>query len=292
MYPYPVQIAGLRLAVWHLAFLVGVAVGYPVWRAGVRAVTARDAPGAAAPELPTYLAVRWVLVVYVSVIGAQILAYLVDRNTRVLPPASVSALRYYLDPFYGPKTLYGAMLALPLAGWLALRLPRRTGATALGYSSMLDSLTPATCAVIGLCRVGCFLQGCCYGVISRDFGVVFPAAGPTYARQLQLGVITRGAAPLPMVPTQLMEAIVLLALGAWTLARLRRGAREIFAPTVVAYSLARFVLEWLRDDPERNAFGLLSASQWIALAIVLGWVARRVMIAVSEGNQPRAAADV
>jgi prolipoprotein diacylglyceryltransferase len=199
-------------------------------------------------------------------LGAQLLAYLVDRHASVVPPANVSSLRYFFDPLYGPKTLYGAIIVLPLTG-LTLRQPR-SGAT---YAAALDCWTPPLLAVVGMARIGCFLEGCCFGVPTSHFGVTFPAGSPAAVRQAAEGLIQPGGAPLPVVPTQLIEAMALFGLCLLALQALRAGRQGIFLPAVAAYSLVRFGLEFVRDDPERNALGPLAVSQWIAVAVLTGY---------------------
>ena len=81
---------------------------------------------------------------------------------------------------------------------------------------------------------------------------------------------------LALQATQALEAVVLFTITGWGLARLRRGEGRIFVPAIIGYSVARFILEFVRDDAERNAFGPLSSSQWIALVVVFAWAAWRI----------------
>jgi len=255
MWPHEIRFAGAALDIWNAVFLLAVVVGYPLllW-------TLRLRPRAA---MPNWLPVRWLITVYAAAIGAQLFAYLFDLNTTLLPPPNVSALRYYLDPLAGPKTLYGAVLFLPV-GILAVTVPWRD----LGYVEGLDAWTPPMFAVLAVCRVGCFLQGCCYGVRSDHFGVAFPPNSLVYWEQLRAGLIQPGMATLPVVPTQLLSAGALAVLAVWSAQQLRRGRRNIFPLSIALYSLFRFAIEFLRADPDRNTLGVLSTSQWIALLVV------------------------
>ena len=107
MWPHPVRILGSEIAIWNVLFLVGVGVGYLV----LRWTFAHGDPALR----PSWLGVRFLLTVYVAALGAQMFAYLFDLHTSLLPPPGASPARYYLDPLYGPKTLYGAVLVLPIA---------------------------------------------------------------------------------------------------------------------------------------------------------------------------------
>jgi phosphatidylglycerol:prolipoprotein diacylglycerol transferase len=255
MYPDDVHLLGFDLAIWNLTFLLAVIVGYPVVVASIRA----RRPG----SLPRLLPLRWIVTVYVSAIGAQLFAYLFDLNTSALPPPSVGWARYYFDPLFGPKTLYGAIVFLPVT-LVAVAFPWRD----LGYAEALDAWTPPMFVVLGLARVGCFLQGCCYGVRSDLFGISFPAGSPLYYQQLNAKLIADGEATLPVVPAQALSALALFALAIWSFRDLRRGETHLFALAVAMYSTFRFFLEFARDDPDRNFLGALSTSQWIALLAI------------------------
>jgi phosphatidylglycerol:prolipoprotein diacylglycerol transferase len=74
----------------------------------------------------------------------------------------------------------------------------------------------------------------------------------------------------PVHPTQLYEALLGLVLAVICLRVFQRRAFQGQALLVLAlgYSIARFLLEYLRDDPERGeAFGF-STSQLISLLII------------------------
>lgn len=264
MYPHDIAVLGMTISIWNAMFLVGVVVGYFVLRTAVR--YRRDG------ALPRFLAIRWLVIVYVATLGAQLFAYLFDLNTSVLPPPEVSWARYYLDPLYAAKTLYGALVFLPLPV-LLISVPWRD----LTFGQALDACTPAVLAVLAVVRIGCLLQGCCYGIESAWAGVAFPPGGPVYHDQLNAGLIATGEWTRPVLPTQPIEAAGLLVLSVVTLSQLRRGGVRVFMPAIAAYSVFRFALEFLRDDPDRNVFGPLSTSQWIALLILgLYLVTRRL----------------
>jgi phosphatidylglycerol:prolipoprotein diacylglycerol transferase len=249
MWPHGLSLLGVPLSAWNAAFLVGVLIGYGVLH------------NALAGCAPSRLFVRWLVSVYVGIVGAKLFAYAFDLNTSALPPPSIGWAEYYLDPLSGPKTLYGAILALPLAVALVSG-PR------LGLGAGLDAWTPALFAMLALVRIGCFLEGCCYGVPSDWLGLTFPEGSPVYWQQVQAGLIAAGSAARPVIPIQLIEAACVAVLSVWSLRRLRQGRVNVFPDAVALYSAARFVLEFARWDPERNFLGPLSTSQWIAAAVL------------------------
>ena len=119
-------------------------------------------------------------------------------------------------------------------------------------------------------RIGCFFYGCCYGKISDSpFAVRFPAHSPAWYEQLHDGLIASSAkSSLPVLPTQLFEAVALLVLFAVLLAVYRRFRRGTVSLYLVGYALIRFGLEFLRGDP-RAAFLGLSIGQLISLGMIL-----------------------
>ena len=53
-----------------------------------------------------------------------------------------------------------------------------------------DLIAPGVVLGVGLGRIGCFLNGCCYGGICElPWAVQFPEGTPAYADQAQLGMI-------------------------------------------------------------------------------------------------------
>ena len=176
-----------------------------------------------------------------------------ERDSMCYPPRDcLAALKFW----QGGLTFYGGLLfAIPAA---ILYCRRRR----LSFLTMADLSAPFLLVGQAIGRLGCFLEGCCYGGrTDGPFGVTMPGH---YGR---------------LHPTQLYEAGVCLALAAllYFVLRLRaRGRGEMFGWLLVTYGAARAALELLRDDP-RGALGPLSTSQLIAIpAVVLGiWLVAR-----------------
>lgn len=123
-------------------------------------------------------------------------------------------------------------------------------------------------------RIGCFFYGCCFGRCSSSaLAVAFPRHSPAWYTQLHGGQITASAEKaLPVIPTQLIEALALLVLFAVLLAVYRRFRAGTAGLYLIGYAIIRFALEYLRGDP-RAAVGFLSISQTISVAMaVLGGV--------------------
>ncbi len=119
-------------------------------------------------------------------------------------------------------------------------------------------------------RMGCFLNGCCYGRCTQGpLAVRFPAGSFPWHDHLRQGIIASEAThSLPIVPTQLLEMGANLALFALLFAvglrHPRRGS--ITGLYLLLYPVIRFIMEIFRGDP-RMTLGALSVGQVISLGL-------------------------
>lgn len=117
----------------------------------------------------------------------------------------------------------------------------------------MDFVAPIVPLSHAIGRIGCFLNGCCYGrVTSSSCGIVFPAIGDGQ----------------PHIPTQLIESLFLLIIVITILfiekkEYLNKGILLIVY--ISSYSVFRFIIEFYRGDDIRGFFGVLSTSQWISI---------------------------
>lgn len=147
-----------------------------------------------------------------------------------------------------------------------------------------DLFSPSLALGIAIGRIGCFLNGCCYGKISDKWGICFPSAGspPVFTQQNWQGLVSSSAEwSLPVIPTQLYSAaaaliIFFLLLG---LEKKKRPDGFIFWSFVLMYSIGRFIIEGLRYY-EPNfilPFGI-TVSQAISAALAVLSIAMLAMI--------------
>ena len=112
------------------------------------------------------------------------------------------------------------------------------------FLAMADAVAPALAVGTALGRVGCFLNGCCFGARSDlPLAVAFPAGSPPGC-----GTSTwESSLPPPpgrwrSIPTQLyaaLDGLLLLGLLTWFYPRRRREG-QVMALLMVAYPLLRF----------------------------------------------------
>jgi phosphatidylglycerol---prolipoprotein diacylglyceryl transferase len=248
VYPHGIHIFGVTVGIWNLAFLIGVLAGYPIFLHAFR----REPAGA--------LLARYAVVVYLSALAAKYFAYAFDVHGTFRAPPGTSLLSWLFNPVTGPKTLYGVIVLMPISLGLAFV------GSGLPLRRILNLATPAMLVVLAIARIGCFLQGCCFGTQSSRFGLSFPPGSPAQGEQVTAGLVAIDAMSIPVVPTQLVEALSLALLAIWCSWRQRGGSTGNFIVAVCFYSLFRFVVEFFRADLDRGIYGPLATSQWIALA--------------------------
>lgn len=181
-----------------------------------------------------------------------------------------------LEVWRGGFVFFGGLLAALLVLWRFARTHRAP------FGLLADTIAPSLALAHAFGRLGCFLAGCCYGCrTDLPWGVSFPRGSEAWL----LGG--------PVHPTQLYEALVELTLFA-TLLRLRARKRfhgEVFVSWAVLYAGARFLIEGVRGDLQRGAWGPFSTSQWVALGVLgagaLAW--RQGRRAAARRAEPTAA---
>jgi len=131
-------------------------------------------------------------------------------------------------------------------------------------------------------RVGCFLNGCCYGkrADGLPWGICFPEGSLVYqAQSLRYAELRPSIThwSYPVHPTQLYSvAGLLLIFALLLLARKKWHPFDGFAlPSYMAlYGLFRFTVEFFRGDgnPTVLGFGVLSNQQVFSIILVVGGV--------------------
>ena len=163
----------------------------------------------------------------------------------------------------GGLIFYGGLILASLALVLFARRNR------LPVWHLADFAIPGLAIGHALGRIGCFLNGCCYGRPAGDHvcgqlcGVVYPPAA-------EPGQLFAGIA---LYPVQLIEALCLLAIWFALLHAYPRRKKDgsVFALYLVLYPPCRFLLEFLRGD-ERLPWLLLDAAQAISVALLLAGI--------------------
>ena len=195
-----------------------------------------------------------------GLIGARIL--FVAENLGRHPDPWAALLGSYPGGFVSHGALLaGVLVALAYCRVFQLPVGRMLDATAIGLAAF---------AAVG--RLGCFAAGCCHGrPTAAAWGVVFPA-GSEAAATWGTGVAIH--------PTQLYETAYLAAIAMWLVKSKFRFPGAKFLILVGAYSVARFLNEFLRGDGGLFVVGL-TVAQWMSIVLVL------ITMLLFAGMQPR-----
>lgn len=155
-----------------------------------------------------------------------------------------------------------------------------------------DIVIPYLPLAHGIARLGCFLNGCCWGMPSAlPWAVTYPQNSLVFRRQVEDGLVTRADAfPLPVHPSQLYESAVLF--GLFFLLRYcstlphRTGALLLAYPAF--YGAGRFFLEFFRGDVGRGWLAL-TTSQFVALGLVAFGLCALAWLYLRPADPPREA---
>ena len=241
---FPVNTYGLLLAVGMLLALFVAAK-----------LAARDG----LPRERIYDLGLWTLIG--GLVGSKILMVFTEDNVQI----------FSLDFLRSGGVYYGGFLG----GFFALVLLVRW--YKLPFWKVADAFAPGVALGQAFGRQGCFAAGCCWGKPTDSaVGVHFTEHAHEYT-----GVPIYGAdgADLYLHPTQLYESIAMIVVfGILILIhRKKRFDGQVLIAYGIIYSIVRFTIEFVRDDPRGDLFGLttltgLSTSQIISLIVATGAV--------------------
>ena len=210
-----------------------------------------------------------------GLVGAR-LFYVLEYHEQFFAAGKplAESLRDVANIAAGGLVVFGSLPTAALAAW---RFARRRG---LDLLELADVVAPGLLLGLAIGRVGCFLNGCCYGgPCDLPWAVSFPA-GTEVAATYPLAA---GGPSLPVHPAQLYAALdaALLAALAVAFTPLARRAGEVFALVLTLHPISRLLLEEIRVD-EPPALGTpLSISQLLSLvllALAVGlwwWISRQ-----------------
>jgi phosphatidylglycerol:prolipoprotein diacylglycerol transferase len=122
-------------------------------------------------------------------------------------------------------------------------------------------------------RIGCVLAGCCFGARTDScLGVVFPPGSAASRFQEHAGMISSyHLDSLPVHFTQAYESLACLLIAVFSYVVVRPRKRfdgQVFCIAAGLYAVARFMLEFIRNDERGGALGL-STSQLIAVLFII-----------------------
>lgn len=198
-----------------------------------------------------------IAVVLAGIVGSKLLYILVDWRSYAAHPRDI----FSLSTLQAGGVFSGGLIGAFVVAWWFLRKH------AMPALATCDAFSPGLAMGHAIGRLGCFAAGCCYGKPTSHFwGVTF--TNPIAAQYV--------GTPLnqALEPTQLFESaaeLIIFFILSWMFVR-RKFDGQVFGAYLFLYGIARFFLEFIRDDPGRGGpylGGILSGTQLIAIGLVL-----------------------
>lgn len=237
---FPINTYGVFLA---LAFLTAILI------------TVKLASRDGLPREKVYDLCLWMLLS--SLLGSKILMLFTEPEYRDHPWQLLS-----LDFLRSGGVFYGGLIGAIVAGYFLMRRYN------LPWWKTADACAPGIALGNFFGRQGCFAAGCCWGKpTSLPWGVKFTELGHE---------ITGVPTDTYLHPTQLYESFAMLIVFVFLLLlhKRRRFNGQVILSYALLYSVIRFSIEFLRNDPRGDVFGLtsltgLSTSQIISIVVGL-----------------------
>lgn len=183
-----------------------------------------------------------------GIAGAKLLFYIVEIKAILQNP------KILLDITHG-FVVYGGIIGGIGVGYLFCRIRK------LPFLRYFDLVMPSIALAQAFGRIGCMFAGCCYGRETDSwFHMIYE-----HSEFAPAGV--------PLIPTQFIMAVLnfvhffLLVL----LAKKVKAKGQVAGLYLMFYSIGRFFMEYLRNDPRGNV-NVLSTSQFISLFILIAGV--------------------
>jgi phosphatidylglycerol:prolipoprotein diacylglycerol transferase len=153
----------------------------------------------------------------------------------------------------GGLVYYGGLIGASLAAILYARTK------ALPLWKLADVLAPSIALGCVFGRIGCLMNGCCYGrECDLQWAIHFPAGHRTY--------------PHGVHPTQIYDSLLNLGLylGLAWLNRRKKFDGEVFAAYLIGYALLRSFVEVFRGDyPQHYLGGWATPAQLVSMGILV-----------------------
>lgn len=187
---------------------------------------------------------------------------------------AVYVATYWQDQFAGGKfseifaiwngglVYYGGLIGATVAGMIYVGWKR------LPLWKIADVLAPSIALGSVFGRIGCLLNGCCYGrACAAPWAITFPEGHETHPA---------GMSAIPVHPTEIYDALLNFALYvflAWLIRR-KKFDGQIFATYLILYAVCRSIVEYFRGDyPADHVHNGLTSAQLVSIPIFIAGLA-------------------
>jgi len=141
----------------------------------------------------------------------------------------------------GGLSMFGGLILAIIGSIIYLRLKK------LNVQKIADVLAPSVMLGLGVARIGCYLNGCCFGLPTQSFlGVIFPPNSPA-------GYFYPDT---PIFPIQLVASLMgFLIFGILLFVeKFKKFDGFTFWLMLAFYSVGRFIIDFFRDYEESMIF--------------------------------------
>lgn len=205
------------------------------------------------------------IAIFSGILGAKVLMILVDWDHYMKFPGEI----FSLGTLQAGGVFSGGLVLALFCCWWYLHHNR------IPFLRAADVFAPGVAIGHALGRIGCFAAGCCWGKETNvPWAVTFTNPLANQLVGTPLGV--------HLHPTQLYEMAVELfnfAVLYW-MVKHKKFEGQVVGLYMFLYGVARYFLEFLRDDPGRGNVlgGMMSGTQLIAIVLVVAgavlWMVR------------------
>ena len=264
MHPLFIKLGRLPIYWYGVMMALGFLTGLVNWvRLGQR--EARDA---------SYCSDLLFWVIISGIVGARLAYVIANLRSFALAPLSI----FRVDQ--GGLIYYGGFVA---AGAALFIFARRRGERLI---ALLDFVVTSLPLGHAFGRIGCLMNGCCYGKIYKGWpSITFPSGSLAWWHHVDARLLDPSALrSLPVHPVQLYEAafnLVLFVVLGWVYRRCK-GEGRVVGTYLVMYPAGRFLFEHLRVAAHGRIGGLSDAQYISMLLCVFG-----VVLLLRAGKQAR-----
>ncbi len=261
LFEIPIPFLGKMVPIHSYGFMMAVGFFVAVFAARWRAKKEGMDPGLMS-DLGIY-------VICSGIVGARL--FFVIQNFDEYKNNLIDVFKVY----EGGLVFYGSLIGVVLFFVVFVRRKK------IDFLKTMDVIFPSATIGLAFGRIGCFLNGCCYGDVAGSWSfcaVRFPKTSdvferingsPVFLRHYEKGLVDLADNhSLPVHPTQLYAffSCVLIFFILNTFWKYRKRDGEVMLLFGVIYSIYRFCIEFVRDD-NPPLFDSLTISQNISIFV-------------------------
>lgn len=262
MDPIALQIGGLTIRWYGIMVALGFLAGLLT---ATRRARRDNIPGERITDITLWIMVG-------SILGARFV-YVTTYWKTEFAGAPISEI-FMIQ--HGGLVYYGGLIGATLAGVIYVQWKK------LPFWKVADIFAPSIAIGSVFGRIGCLLNGCCYGRECHfPWAIRFPVGHETHPF---------GSPAIPVHPTEIYDATLnlLLYAGLAWLFRRKKFDGQIFALYLMGYSVCRSFVEYFRGDypPDHIHHGLTSA-QLVSIPMFLAGLILLFILAKRTAPSPK-----